>query len=168
MTDPGTNPIRTLIRVARRGTRTIARKQLLQAIAAEEQTIPAVLDRAKTDTIVGRTKVTDLFKGLPGYGPAKVTGRGENRTRIRRKHAFVQVTGPVGLRIWSCVGHAFKSDKTPLTRENELWRRIPVQNSLYPVKSQSSREPKVPHVEPEVLRILWAVSALGFPVNCAR
>jgi hypothetical protein len=51
----------------------LARKQLLTAIAAGEQTIPAVLDRAKTDTIIGRTKVADLLKSLPGYGPAKVT-----------------------------------------------------------------------------------------------
>jgi hypothetical protein len=32
-----------------------------------------VLDRAKTGTIIGRTKVIDLLKSLPGYGPAKVT-----------------------------------------------------------------------------------------------
>ncbi len=51
----------------------LARKQLLQAITAGEQTIPAVLDRAKTDTIIGRTKVVDLLKSLPGYGPAKAT-----------------------------------------------------------------------------------------------
>jgi hypothetical protein len=51
----------------------LARKQLLAAIAAGEQTIPAVLDQAKTDTIIGRTKVADLLKSLPGYGPAKVT-----------------------------------------------------------------------------------------------
>ncbi|MGH3857084.1 MAG: hypothetical protein ACRDR6_27095, partial [Pseudonocardiaceae bacterium] len=33
-----------------------ARKQLLDAIARGEQTIPAVLDRAKVDPIVGKTK----------------------------------------------------------------------------------------------------------------
>lgn len=32
-----------------------------------------MLDRAKTDTIIGRTKVVDLLKSLPGYGPAKAT-----------------------------------------------------------------------------------------------
>jgi hypothetical protein len=32
-----------------------------------------VLDRAKTDNVIGRTKVVDLLKSLPGYGPAKVT-----------------------------------------------------------------------------------------------
>jgi hypothetical protein len=51
----------------------LARKQLLAAIATGEQTIPAVLDRAKTDAIVGRTKVVDLLKSHPGWGPAKVT-----------------------------------------------------------------------------------------------
>jgi hypothetical protein len=50
-----------------------ARKQLLEEIARGEQTIPAVLDRAKTDAIVGKTKVTALVRSLPGYGPAKVT-----------------------------------------------------------------------------------------------
>ena len=36
-----------------------------------EQTIAEVLDRAKTDPVVGRTRVTELLKSLPGYGPAK-------------------------------------------------------------------------------------------------
>ena len=50
-----------------------ARKQLLDAIACGDQTVSAVLGRAKTDTIVGKTKVSALVKSLPGYGPAKVT-----------------------------------------------------------------------------------------------
>lgn len=50
-----------------------ARKELRDAIARGEQTIPAVLDRAKSDQIVGKTKVADLLKSLPGYGPAKVS-----------------------------------------------------------------------------------------------
>jgi hypothetical protein len=50
-----------------------ARKRLLQALARGQESIPAVLQRAKTDTIVGRTKVTALLTSLPGYGPAKVT-----------------------------------------------------------------------------------------------
>jgi hypothetical protein len=32
-----------------------------------------VLDRAKTDTVVGKTRVIDLLTSLPGYGPPKVT-----------------------------------------------------------------------------------------------
>jgi hypothetical protein len=50
-----------------------ARKELRGRIASGEETIPAVLDRAKSDTVVGKTKVADLLKSLPGYGPAKVT-----------------------------------------------------------------------------------------------
>jgi len=50
-----------------------ARKELRDKIAAGTETIPNVLDRAKTDQIVGKTKVADLLKSLPGYGPAKVT-----------------------------------------------------------------------------------------------
>ncbi|HXV94658.1 MAG TPA: integration host factor, actinobacterial type [Pseudonocardia sp.] len=50
-----------------------ARKELRDAIARGDETIPAVLERAKSDQIVGKTKVADLLKSLPGYGPAKVT-----------------------------------------------------------------------------------------------
>ena len=50
-----------------------ARKELRDAIARGDETIPAVLGRAKTDAVVGKTKVADLLKSLPGYGPAKVT-----------------------------------------------------------------------------------------------
>jgi SOS response regulatory protein OraA/RecX len=49
-----------------------ARKELRDAIAAGKETIPNVLSRAKSDQIVGKTKVADLLKSLPGYGPAKV------------------------------------------------------------------------------------------------
>ena len=50
-----------------------ARKELRDAIARGDETLPAVLDRAKSDAVVGKTKVADLLKSLPGYGPAKVT-----------------------------------------------------------------------------------------------
>ncbi|MDN5859660.1 MAG: integration host factor, partial [Pseudonocardia sp.] len=50
-----------------------ARKELRDAIASGKETIPAVLGRAKSDQIVGKTKVADLLKSLPGYGPAKVS-----------------------------------------------------------------------------------------------
>ena len=50
-----------------------ARKELRDAIARGDETIPAVLGRAKTDAVVGKTKVADLLKSLPGYGPAKVS-----------------------------------------------------------------------------------------------
>lgn len=50
-----------------------ARTELLAAIKSGEQTVPAVLGRAKTDQIAGKTKVAALLKALPGYGPAKVT-----------------------------------------------------------------------------------------------
>src|SRR3954451_17535335 len=49
-----------------------ARKELRDAIAAGKETIPSVLSRAKSDQVVGKTKVADLLKSLPGYGPAKV------------------------------------------------------------------------------------------------
>ena len=49
------------------------RKELRDRIARGDETIPAVLGRAKTDAVVGKTKVADLLKSLPGYGPAKVS-----------------------------------------------------------------------------------------------
>jgi hypothetical protein len=65
----------------------LARKQLFQAIAAGEQSIPAVLDQAKTDVVVGRTKVVDLLKSLPGYGPAKVTALTEQTGIVSSRRA---------------------------------------------------------------------------------
>ena len=50
-----------------------ARSALLAGIKSGDETIPAVLGRAKTDAVVGKTKVADLLKSLPGYGPAKVS-----------------------------------------------------------------------------------------------
>lgn len=59
---------------------------------------------------------------------ARVSGRGENRTRIRRQHAFVQVTTLVDYGYGRAPVMLSSRDNTPLTRKNWLWRRIPVQN----------------------------------------
>jgi hypothetical protein len=50
-----------------------ARKELRDRISSGQETLPAVLDRAKSDAVIGKTKVVDLLKSLPGYGPAKVS-----------------------------------------------------------------------------------------------
>lgn len=50
-----------------------ARTKLLNDIKSGTLTIKSVLDRAKEDSVVGKTKVAQLVKALPGYGPAKVT-----------------------------------------------------------------------------------------------
>ncbi len=50
-----------------------ARTKLLNDIKDGKETISGVLARAKDDTVVGKTKVAQLVKALPGYGPAKVT-----------------------------------------------------------------------------------------------
>lgn len=49
-----------------------ARTRLLNDIKAGKETIPTVLARAKEDAVVGKTKVAQLIRALPGYGPAKV------------------------------------------------------------------------------------------------
>ena len=49
-----------------------ARTQLLRELKTGSLTMSAVLARAKDDAVVGKTKVAQLIKALPGYGPAKV------------------------------------------------------------------------------------------------
>ena len=100
----------------------LARKQLLQAIAAGEQTIPAVLDRAKTDTVIGRTKVVDLLKSLPGWGPAKAaalleqTGIASSRRAAglgeRQRQTLVDaLTGVSGFGPGSGVSEGFRGSR---------------------------------------------------------
>jgi S13-like protein len=82
-----------------------ARKQLLKAVAQGQESIPAVLDRAKTDTIVGRTKVTALLNSQPGYGPAKVTALMQ-RTGIASSRRIAGL-GSVNAR--RCVTHCYET-----------------------------------------------------------
>jgi predicted flap endonuclease-1-like 5' DNA nuclease len=49
------------------------RKQLRDKIARGEETLPSVLERAKADPVIGKMKVADLLKSLPGYGPVKAS-----------------------------------------------------------------------------------------------
>jgi len=51
-----------------------ARRELLDNVKSGAATIPSVLQRAKTDPVVAKTKVSQLVQALPGYGPAKVAG----------------------------------------------------------------------------------------------
>ena len=50
-----------------------ARSALLAGIKSGDETIPAVLDRGRSDPIAGKTKVSQLVRALPGYGPAKAS-----------------------------------------------------------------------------------------------
>ena len=49
-----------------------ARKQLLEQVKSGEATIAQVIERAKDDPIVAKTRVGQVVLALPGYGPAKV------------------------------------------------------------------------------------------------
>lgn len=49
-----------------------ARSELLDQVRTGALTVHEVLQRADTDEIVKRTKVTALLKALPRYGPARV------------------------------------------------------------------------------------------------
>jgi ribosomal protein S13 len=46
---------------------------LLASLERGESTFPEVLAMAKTDSVVGGTKVAQLLKALPGFGPTRVT-----------------------------------------------------------------------------------------------
>jgi ribosomal protein S13 len=48
-----------------------ARSELLASIKAGTQTISSVLQRAKEDKTVGKTKVAALLKAVPGVGAVK-------------------------------------------------------------------------------------------------
>jgi hypothetical protein len=54
---------------------------LLAGIKSGAETIPAVLDRAQSDPVAGKTKVSQLVRALPGYGLTK--------TRALRREAGV-------------------------------------------------------------------------------
>jgi hypothetical protein len=48
-----------------------ARAALLSEIKSGETTIHDVLDRAQSDPVAGKIKVSQLVRSLPGYGQAK-------------------------------------------------------------------------------------------------
>lgn len=50
-----------------------ARSELLEEVKNGTTTVETVLKRAATDEVVKKTKVTQLLRALPGYGPAKVS-----------------------------------------------------------------------------------------------
>ena len=49
-----------------------ARRRLREQVARGELSIAAVLDRARTDPVVAKTRVVDLLTALPGYGSVTV------------------------------------------------------------------------------------------------
>lgn len=51
-----------------------ARSELLASIKSGDKSIESVLDKAKDDKTIGKTKVTQLLKAVPGLGSVKVAG----------------------------------------------------------------------------------------------
>ncbi|AIJ26290.1 MULTISPECIES: integration host factor, actinobacterial type [Amycolatopsis] len=49
-----------------------ARSELLASIKSGQQSIDTVLSKAKDDKTIGKTKVTQLLKAVPGLGAVKV------------------------------------------------------------------------------------------------
>lgn len=50
-----------------------ARSELLEQVKTGQLTVPQVLQRAEADEIAQKTKVPQLLKALPGYGPTKAS-----------------------------------------------------------------------------------------------
>jgi hypothetical protein len=85
---------------------------------------------------VGRTGPSPLAELAPGhprqqlvaqwFGPRRESDPDPAAACVCAAH------GLVGLRVWPKRPSCFKSDNTPLTSKNRLWRRIPVQNPLHP------------------------------------
>ena len=51
-----------------------ARSELLASIKSGDKSIESVLAKAKEDKTIGKTKVTQLLKAVPGLGAVKVQG----------------------------------------------------------------------------------------------
>ncbi|MDH2392711.1 MULTISPECIES: integration host factor, actinobacterial type [Streptomyces] len=50
-----------------------ARTQLLESLRSGKKKLSQVLKKAQDDPVVGKTKVSQLLRAIPGMGPAKVT-----------------------------------------------------------------------------------------------
>jgi hypothetical protein len=50
-----------------------ARAELKNELKAGKTTLPAVLDRAETDDVVGKLKVSAVLQSLPGIGKIRAT-----------------------------------------------------------------------------------------------
>ena len=50
-----------------------ARSELLTSLSSGATTLPQVLGMAQADNVAGKTKVAQLLKALPGFGPTRVT-----------------------------------------------------------------------------------------------
>lgn len=61
------------VALVKAGEAKTARLDLLAALKCGESTFPQVVALAKTDSVVGGTKVAQLLQALPGYGPTRVT-----------------------------------------------------------------------------------------------
>jgi hypothetical protein len=49
-----------------------ARSALLASVSNGEENVPALLDRAKSDPVIGRLKVSTLIRAVPGMGTKRV------------------------------------------------------------------------------------------------
>ena len=64
-----------------------ARSELLASIKSGKQSIDKVLLKAKEDKTIGKTKVTQLLKAVPGLGAVKVAALLEPHTAQQHKES---------------------------------------------------------------------------------
>jgi hypothetical protein len=76
-----------------------------------------------------RGGIVPRHRGAEGFGP-----RSGGSMRLRRSH-------PCRVTHVAVRPSRFKADNTPLTSRNRLWRRIPVQNPLYPASTRPVSRP---------------------------
>lgn len=58
--------------LAKAGEAREARKRLLTSIKVGDESVAAALERASTDSVVGKTRVAQLLKAQPGWGDKRV------------------------------------------------------------------------------------------------
>ena len=81
------------------------------------------------------TPITDPTSGSCSHTASiicRATGYRGFWTGIRRQRLFVQLTALLGYPADRSARHTARRVTGPLTSKNKLWRRIPVQNPLYP------------------------------------
>jgi Family of unknown function (DUF6292) len=88
-----------------------ARRRLCEQVARGELSIAAVLDRARADPVVAKTRVVDLLTALPGYGSVTVAAL----LCDARIHPARRVGG-LGRRQRLALLEALSSEPTPLVR----------------------------------------------------
>ncbi|MFI7639769.1 integration host factor, actinobacterial type [Nonomuraea sp. NPDC049400] len=72
MAVPTLTPEQRAVAVAKAAEARKARSELLAGVRAGTVTVAQVFARAEEETVVKKTRVVQVLRAVPGYGPAKV------------------------------------------------------------------------------------------------